>query len=319
VTFLPTVFISVTNGCNSRCRLCGIWKGSDGELTAGVIEESVAGLQRLGLRNVVITGGEPLMREDLPDIARRLSSRGLRLILCTNGVLLRQHREEVLKYFSGAVVSLDSYESSSYRAIRGVDAFDEVIAGIESMARGNRRVTVAHTLQKENILRLAEFIGFAKGLPIESVSVRPIDAYSEGFGSEHGQLPIRAGLLPSIEDLAEFHKILARIEREFSADLASGFITPSIQGLRKIQAYFQAKTDDSFPITHCNAHFSSCVVESNGDVKPCFFAETFANIRQAAPSDWERILNSDRARGVRKTLQDRSLICRQCAFPYISL
>jgi Fe-coproporphyrin III synthase len=273
----------------------------------------------LGLKNVVITGGEPLMRDDLPDILEKLSGRGLRLILCTNGMLLRRCREEVLKRFDGIVVSLDSHESATYRALRGVDAFDEVIAGIATIAEGGRRVTVAHALQKGNILRLAEFIEFAKGLPVDSVSARPLDAYSSGFGSEYGQLPIRNGLLPAADEMAGFPKVLARIEKEFSAELASGFITPDIEGLQRIHAYFLAESDDSFPKTHCNAHFSSCVIEPNGDVKPCFFAQPFANIHGASAGGWKRLLNSDHARGARKSLNDRSLICRQCAFPYISL
>ena len=319
MVFLPTVFIAVTNRCNSRCALCGIWKGPGEELKPAVIEESMASLGRLGMRNVVITGGEPLIRSDLFDIAGRLSGRGFRLILCTNGILLRRHREEVLKYFDSVVVSLDSHNSSSYETIRGVDAFDEVISGIAAMAHGGMQVTIAHTLQKGNILHLAEFIGYAKGLRAHSVSVRPLDAYSVGFGSEYGQIPERRGLLPSEDEMAEFPNVLARLERDFSTDLASGFITPDIKGLRKMRDYFLAKADDSFPKTRCHAPFSSCVIEANGDVKPCFFTEPFANVHRTPMGDGKRFLNSDSARRAREGLKGQSGICRKCAYPYIWL
>jgi radical SAM protein with 4Fe4S-binding SPASM domain len=318
MVFLPTAFVSVTDRCNSRCALCGIWKGPGNELRPEVIEESVAGLRRLGLRNVVITGGEPLMREDLFDVLGRLSGCGLRLILCTNGILLRRRREEVLQHFDSVVVSLDSHEPSSYEVIRGVDAFNEVVSGIASITEGGMPVTIAHTLQKGNILHLAGFIGFAKGLGVNSVSVRPLDAYSMGFGSEYGQLPIRSGLLPSENDLvAEFPKVLAQIQGDFSADLASGFITPDIVGLWRMRDYFLAKTDDSFPEMRCPAPFSSCVIESNGDVKPCFFSEPFANIHRMPVAGVKRLINSDRARKARNGLNGHAGICRRCAYPYM--
>jgi radical SAM protein with 4Fe4S-binding SPASM domain len=319
VIFLPTLFISVTGRCNSRCALCGIWKGPDDDLIPAVIEEWVAGFKSLGLKNVVITGGEPLLREDLSDILSRLANHGFRLFLCTNGILLRQRREEILKYFDGVVVSLDSHEPLSYKTIRGVDAFDEVVSGIASIREGGMRVAVAHTLQKGNIPHLVEFIGFAKGLGVDSVSIRPLDAYSRGFGSEYGQLHVRSSLLPSEDEIVAFAKVLARVQKDFSADLASGFITPNIKGLWRIRDYLQAQTDDSFPKIQCNAPFSSCVIESNGDIKPCFFSESFANIHQKPISELKRLMNSDRARAVRERLKGQSGICRRCAYPHIWL
>jgi radical SAM protein with 4Fe4S-binding SPASM domain len=319
MVFLPTVFVSVTGRCNSRCALCAIWKGPEDDLKPAVIEASVASLRNLRLKNVVITGGEPLMRDDLSDVMGRLSDRGFRLILCTNGMLLRSRREEVLKYFDSVVVSLDSHEPSSYKAIRGIDAFDEVVSGIASIMEGGMQVSIAHTLQKGNILHLAEFIGFAKRLGVDSVSVRPIDAYSAGFGSEYGQLPVRSGLLPAEEELIEFLKVLAQVQKDFSADLASGFITPDIRGLGRMRDYFLATTEDSFPRTRCDAPFSSCVIEFNGDVKPCFFSEPFANVNGMPAADVKRVMNSDRARRAREGLKGQSGICRRCAYPYIWL
>jgi radical SAM protein with 4Fe4S-binding SPASM domain len=319
MVFLPTVGISVTGRCNSRCSQCGIWKGPGDELTPVIIEEAVAGLKRLGLKNVIISGGEPLMRDDLSDVLGRLSGSGLELILCTNGILLRRYREEVLKHFDGVVVSLDSHEPSSYQAIRGVDAFDEVVSSITSIVQGGMEVTIAHTLQKGNILHLSEFIGFVKGLGVYSISLRPLDAYSEGFGSEYGQLPIRNSLLPSKDDLTEFPKVLTQIQRDFPADLASGFITPNIAGLSKMRDYFLAKTDDSFPKTRCPAPFSSYVIEANGDVKACFFSEPFGNLHNIPMADWKKLINSDRARKAREALKGESGICRRCAYPYIWL
>jgi Fe-coproporphyrin III synthase len=319
MVFLPTVGISVTGRCNSRCSLCGIWKGPEDELTPSAIEEVVAGLKRLGLKNVIISGGEPLMREDLSGVLGRLSGRNHELILCTNGILLRRHRDEVLKHFDGVVVSLDSHEPSSYRAIRGVDAFDEVISGITSIVQGGMEVTLAHTLQKGNILHLSEFIRFAKGLGVYSISLRPLDAYSEGFGSEYGQLPIRNNLLPSEDDLAKFSKVLEQVQRGFPADLASGFISPDIKGLSKMRDYFLAKTDNSFPKARCPAPFSSCVIEANGDIKACFFSEPFGNVHNMPTADWKKFINSDRARKARKGLKGEYNICRKCAYPYIWL
>lgn len=319
IFYLPTVFVSMTDRCNSRCGLCGLWKSPGDELKPALIEESVVNIKSLGLKNIVITGGEPLIRGDLFEVMDRLSHHGFRFILCTNGILLRRRRYEVLKYFDSVVVSLDSHKPSSYEAIRGIDAFDEVVCGIASVIEGGMPVTIAHTLQKENILHLAEFIGFAKQLGVESVSVRPIDAYSAGFGSEYLPPSVRSALLPTEDALTEFEKILAQIGKDFFADLASGFISPNIKALARMRDYFLAKSDGSFPKTRCDAPFSSCVIESNGDVKPCFFSKPFANINETPSTGMKWLLNSGRGHKARKGLKGQSGICRRCAYPYIWL
>ncbi len=320
ISFLPTLFVSVTGRCNSRCASCNIWAGNTDDIEAGVLHNWVYGLRPLGLKYLVITGGEPLLREDLFEMLRGVPRDGFQLILCTNGILLERYGKEAAECFDGIVVSLDSHDSSMYKIIRGVDAFDDVVKGIAAVIRsGAKSVAIAHTLQKTNILHLADFIGFAKRIGVAAVSVRPVDAYSAGFGSEYAQPPGRNNLLPTPDMLDRFSEVIKHIKENFYSELESGFVTPGIKGLLKIKEYFLAKREDSFPIMRCNAPFSSCVIECNGDVKPCFFSKPFGNVYDIKEKNMVRNINSDSASEIRKALDCRSDICTKCAYPYIWL
>src|SRR3954471_17296637 len=92
---IKSVRISVTDKCNFRCTYCmpaeGLeWLGRDEILSFEEIARLVAVLGRLGVDEVRLTGGEPLIRRDLPTLVRMLSATaGVRdLSLTTNGVLL---------------------------------------------------------------------------------------------------------------------------------------------------------------------------------------------------------------------------------------
>jgi MoaA/NifB/PqqE/SkfB family radical SAM enzyme len=71
--FLPPIpyhaTIKITERCNSRCLTCSSWKmASSGELSFEEIRDYYAQLKSAGTRSVTLTGGEPLLRPDLPDM-----------------------------------------------------------------------------------------------------------------------------------------------------------------------------------------------------------------------------------------------------------
>jgi cyclic pyranopterin phosphate synthase len=133
--------ISVTDKCNLRCVYCmpeeGLpWLKKDQLLSYEEIHQIVQLLAPVGLRRVRITGGEPLVRKDLPHLVRLLSSvEGIDdLSISTNGVLLDRMAQEFKDAGATRVnVSLDSFREDRVDALaRRKGTFDRVLEGLKA-------------------------------------------------------------------------------------------------------------------------------------------------------------------------------------------
>lgn len=81
----PCAFVRLT-GCNLRCRFCDTRYAYEGG-TARSMEDLAAEVQDMGCRRVEITGGEPLLQDETPELAARLAALGLTVLVETNGSL----------------------------------------------------------------------------------------------------------------------------------------------------------------------------------------------------------------------------------------
>jgi MoaA/NifB/PqqE/SkfB family radical SAM enzyme len=100
-------------------------------MTREEIQGVFSGLYRDGVRFVLVQGGEPLLRRDLPEILEDLSAMGFQLTLITNGTKLTTHLVERLGRLPLAIsVSLDTLDREQYRQIRGADQLLQVLEGI---------------------------------------------------------------------------------------------------------------------------------------------------------------------------------------------
>jgi cyclic pyranopterin phosphate synthase len=134
--------LSVTDKCNMRCFYC-IPQGFTGFeepenwLTFDEIERLMAAFASLGVRRVRLTGGEPLVRRNLPELAARLSAiDGIGdLSLSTNAALLRQHAAALKDAGVSRInVSLDSLDPERFREITRGD-LDPVLSGLREARR----------------------------------------------------------------------------------------------------------------------------------------------------------------------------------------
>lgn len=134
----PYLRLSLTEACNFRCSYClpdGYQaNGRPTFLRLDEIRRLLRAFAGLGMRKVRLTGGEPSLRKDLPDIiAIAAGTDGVRKVaMTTNGCLLlrnvRQWREAGLTALN---VSVDSLDPQRFHAITGHDRFDEVMAGVD--------------------------------------------------------------------------------------------------------------------------------------------------------------------------------------------
>src|SRR6476660_7534599 len=135
--------VSVTDKCNFRCRYCmpaeGLeWLPRDEVLSFEEIERLVRVLAAMGVEEVRLTGGEPLIRRDLPVLVEKLARvPGVTdLSLTTNGVLLdRLAAPLVAAGLRRVNVSLDTLSHTRFAEMTRRDALDRVLRGLEEAER----------------------------------------------------------------------------------------------------------------------------------------------------------------------------------------
>jgi GTP 3',8-cyclase len=144
---LRSLRLSVTDRCNLRCQYCMpetdyVWLPRDSLLTFEEAARIVDAFTPLGVDRVRLTGGEPLLRRDLPVLIASLADRPAiqDLALTTNGVLLARHARDL--HDAGLhriTVSLDTLDPARFRRLTGSDELPAVLAGIDAAAEAGFR------------------------------------------------------------------------------------------------------------------------------------------------------------------------------------
>ena len=136
---LRSLRISVTDRCNLRCQYCMpepeyVWLPRENLLSFEEIAQVTDAFVDEGVNRVRITGGEPLLRRDLPVLIEALAARPLEdLALTTNGILLKAHAAALKAAgLHRITVSLDTLKRERFRALTGSSDLDAVLAGIHA-------------------------------------------------------------------------------------------------------------------------------------------------------------------------------------------
>jgi cyclic pyranopterin phosphate synthase len=132
--------LSVTDRCNFRCQYCmpaeGLaWMDRAEVLSFEEITRLVSLLAQMGVRDVRLTGGEPLVRRDFPELVGRLAPLVDDLAITTNGFLLERDAEALVAAGANRFnVSIDSLQRDRFFEMTRRDALDRVLAGLEHLA-----------------------------------------------------------------------------------------------------------------------------------------------------------------------------------------
>lgn len=311
---LPVAIFIIKSNCNCRCSMCDIWQDtSRRELSESLISEILPQLMKLGTREVVLSGGEPLMHSEIEKICRAVKSANLKLTLLTTGLLLKHHADWICESVDQIYVSLDGPEAV-HNKIRNIpDAYGKLAAGVNAVRTINPHIGIGArcTVHLQNFRHLSHTVLSARSLNLDSISFLAADVQSGNFGrSKDWQ---EKDLKLSNEKLIELRESLDQLYLDNSGDFERGFIVENQEKLeRKLYNYFKALAgQDNYPPVHCNAPWVSTVIEIDGHIRPCFFHKPFpGNVKQQALSD---ILNSNEARTWRQGLDTGSNpVCRTC-------
>jgi cyclic pyranopterin phosphate synthase len=187
--------VSVTDRCNLRCLYCMPegqiqWFERSHLLSFEEIRRIVAILTKLGVREVRLTGGEPLLRCDLPVLARMLSAiPGIEdLTVTTNGLLLKSLAAPLLEAgVSRFNVHLDALASDSFKEASRRNALDQVLEGLAELERlGALPIKVNVVLQ----VRFIELMPLGGGEPLELDRLVPGHEVRHRIEAIHPLLPV---------------------------------------------------------------------------------------------------------------------------------
>ena len=169
------VFWEVTKGCNLRCIHC---RASATELSSptdlstrtalGIIDQIAEAANPI----LVLSGGEPLYRLDIFQLARYATDKGLRVALATNGTLVTKHvaRMIVDAGVKRVSISLDGADALTHDSFRGIPgAFDAALYGLRNLKSLGMSVQINMTIARHNARQLPQVLELAKSLGADAL------------------------------------------------------------------------------------------------------------------------------------------------------
>ena len=146
------VTLTTTTRCNFTCAYCKIWEREDNELTTVQIEDLIEQLSCLGTQRLGLTGGEPLLREDIGHLIDYATSQGIFVSLNTNGSLVEKKIRE-LRNLDLITLSLDG-EEAVHNLHKRDDAYSQVMRAIEAAKRADLKVMTTTTINSTKVTAL---------------------------------------------------------------------------------------------------------------------------------------------------------------------
>jgi len=166
----PVVVWNITSACNLKCVHCYASAGkASGEIDTKQGLELIENLKDYGTPVILFSGGEPLMRQDLPKLIDSAVKKDLRAVISTNGTLITQDMAMELSDYglSYIGVSLDGLQeiNDTFRGVKG--AFSAAMKGIYHSMHQGIKVGLRFTMNKSNVKEIPKIIDLmkAEGIP----------------------------------------------------------------------------------------------------------------------------------------------------------
>src|ERR1022692_4554375 len=169
------IFWELTKGCNLRCIHCrasATELSSPSDLSTQTACEIIDQIAAVSTPILVLSGGEPLFRSDIFQLARYGTDKGLRVALTTNGTLVTKHvaRMIVDSGVKRVAISLDGADALTHDAFRGIPgAFDAAIAGFRNLKNLGMSVQINTTIARHNAHQLPQVLELAKSLGADAL------------------------------------------------------------------------------------------------------------------------------------------------------
>lgn len=302
---LKDLRISVTDRCNFRCRYCMpeeifgrdySFLSNDKILSFDEIERITRIFVSLGVRKLRITGGEPLLRKDLPKLIQRLNEiDGVEDIgLTTNGSLLKKFASDLYKAgLSRVTVSLDSLNEERFSYLNGNRSkVKTVLAGIQAAAEAGMKIKMNMVVQKgkneQDIVQMAEYFKENKHI-LRFIEYMDVGNFN---GWELGEVVSKQEIVEMI------HKVmpLERIEANYPGEVATRY------------RYVGSEEEIGIISSVTDSFCSSCTrarISAEGKLYTCLFASKGNDLKELLRSGYTDEEITDIIRDIWNNRSDR--------------
>lgn len=328
--------IELTYRCNLMCKMCPLeiakeWHktgsaGKNSELTTDEIKKFVKDLKAIGIKSILLTGGEPFLRNDINEIVRHIKKNGIYCAILSNGYFItREHAKTLIS--SGVDLisfSMDGPENIHNR-IRGVgNSFQKICGSIKLLKDEQRlsgkflpKIILNCTISALNQNCISEIVEIANSLDVKLVDYMylfytdedKINATKKVMNV--GQLKPESQILPDGIKNVDSQTLIKQVgESKFKAkryNITVGF-NPPLKDIEIESRFF----DDSFSFSSkCFYPWYETRVDPHGNVYPCSLDVPMGNIREVA---FKEIWNGGKYIDFRNSLKEHGLLpmCAKC-------
>jgi MoaA/NifB/PqqE/SkfB family radical SAM enzyme len=299
---------AVTTRCNQRCRMCEATASRAGEreLSVGQVRSLAAVLRRMGVGVLVLSGGEPLLRPELPALVQAFTQQDLMVRMQSNGAL--QHPDQAWELSAAGLqevsISLHSLDPAVHdvitgrpgsweQALEGMAAFSQALAGRGRVHGVNITVCRLNLHELPDLVRFVSAVGFwAAPIPVH---LEPADRLSWIVRGDDAELAFRRQDRPEIR--AVYDRLLAQKARGLHVYSSRRF-------LRESAAWLQG----GLPTWRCASPVQYFSISPDGRFLPCV---DLPGEHSLLDPDF---LSRYRSRAFRQRVQAQVRACRGCMY-----
>lgn len=287
---LKSCYLHVTNRCNLNCTGCysfDLTRNTIDDLSLNELKKIMDQLKQEGIEYLTISGGEPLIRNDIVDIVKyaKETCKFKNINLITNGTVKNKDILIGIKeYINDIAVSIDGYDYDNPTFIRDTGIFPKVIETIKIIKEIGLNVAILPTLHRKNIDNMEKYLDLANKLKVKiSFSIMTCSKCLNEF-------------IPTEDQLIRLSRFIDGTSDYFNINKQS------------IQDY------NIIARKNCGAGTSNISIAANGDIYPCHMLHDsrvkLGNIRE---NSLENVLKN------KKIIPDVDKIekCNECKYKYI--
>lgn len=307
--------IKVNFGCNLKCVMCNHWRETRPpplpfQRLQGIISELAA----LGCRKIHFSGGEPLLRPQVPELVEQAASLGIHTTLTTNGTLVNKELAKSLVQagLRGVNVSIDSPARKVHDKVRGVDgAWKKAVRAVgyfrKYAHKGKITIRINTVVSRQNYPSLLEMADFASQIGADQLNLIPVDDHCGKhltmkrqdlliYNSSIAQQIVRSGLATGVlkhrEQAFPFGRTKEQLSQARHGEYAFGWY-------------------ESHP---CFAPWTHTLIDYNGSVYVCCMTrEQISPLGDLISNSFKEIWESQAYQWIRGRMQPPDLsVCRQC-------
>ncbi len=273
---LRMVAWEVTRSCNLacvHCRASSLHGPYDGELTTGEGKRLLDEIAAFTKPVIILTGGEPLLRKDIFELAAYGDAKGLRMVLATNGTVVTPAmvRKMIASGIQRVSVSIDGMDAESHDGFRGVPgAFDGALHGIDVLKATGMEFQINTTVTKQNLHQVKDILDLTVRLGAAAHHLFLL--VPTGRGKEMADQEISPADYE--ETLRWFHKAAQRSAIQLKATCAPHYYRIYHQHKKRMTRKDLNDAGHLHTMTRgCMGGSSFCFISHRGQVQPCGYLE----------------------------------------------